>query len=149
MKLSYDMLVQGVYIITAKWRGKTGGMAASWATQTDENRVAVCMGSQSTTRKLVLGSKAFGFHMLGAGQRKTGKQFGSNSSAKMDKFWGIRTRKVKTGAPIFNECIRWFDCRVEGIVASGDSKVIIGRIVGAGKGKVKGKPLIYRSKDYN
>ena len=77
MKLTYDMLVQGVYIVTAKHKGKTGGMAAAWATQADKNRIAVCMGSQSATRKLVLSSGAFGFHILGSGQQALGKKFGT------------------------------------------------------------------------
>lgn len=142
------MLVQGVYIVTAKHGKKTGGMAAAWATQADRNRVAVCMGSQSATRKLVLASRAFGFHILGAGQQKLGKLFGTASSAKVDKFRGIRTRKARTGAPIFNRCVAWFDCRVERAATAGDHKLIVGRIVAAGRGSVRGRPIVYRSGEY-
>ena len=70
------------------------------------------------------------------------------SSAKVDKFGGIRTRKVKTGSPIFRECITWFDCRVERAAASGDNRLIIGRIVASGRGIVRKKPLVYRSSEY-
>ncbi len=148
MKLRYDMMVQGVYIVTANHRGKMAGMAASWATQADVNRVAVCMGSQSATRKLVLASRKFGFHVLACGQRALGGRFGSTSSAKADKFKGMKTRKVKTGAPIFGDCRTWFDCRVEKTASAGDHKIIIGRIVAAGHGKRRAAPLVYRQEDY-
>jgi len=148
MKLRYDMLVQGVYIVAARHRGKVAGMAASWATQADVNRVAVCMGSQSATRKLVLASRAFGFHVLGRGQKALGRKFGSTSSSKVDKFRGMKVGKAKTGAPIFKDCRTWFDCRLEKAISAGDHKIIIGRIVAAGHGKRRAAPLVYRQEDY-
>ncbi len=148
MKYRYDMLVQGVYIVTARHGKKRGGLALAWATQADRNRVAICVGSQSATRPLIIGSRAFGFHVLARGQERLAKRFGTASSARVDKFAGLAVRTARTGSPLLRDCLIWFDCRVERVSGSGDHKVIIGRMVAGGRGRRRGRPLVYRQEDY-
>ena len=149
VKLRYDMLGMGVNVVTARSGDIRGGMAAAWATQVALKCICVCIGSQSYTRKLILKSRAFGFHVLAGDQLRLAKRFGSGNSGKIDKFKGLKVRAGRTGSPVLKDCGLWFECRVIKVInMDKDSKLIVGRIVAAGKGRRSFKPLIYRQSDY-
>ena len=56
MKLRHDMLTHGVYIVCAQFSGRRGGLAVAWAMQVATERILICVGKQSATRELIIGS---------------------------------------------------------------------------------------------
>ncbi|MDI6809128.1 MAG: flavin reductase family protein [Candidatus Eisenbacteria bacterium] len=148
MKLRHDMLAHGVNVVCAEHKGKRGGLAVAWATQVGTERVLICVGSQSATRKLILSSGAFGLSVLGRDQQKIAHLFGRYSSRDRNKFESIGWHTAETGSPLLDDCSVALDCRVEDVHERGDAKLIVGRIVSAERRRQGCEPLIYREEDY-
>lgn len=148
MKLRHDMLAHGVNVVCAQHEGKRGGLAVAWATQVATDRILICVGKQSATRELILGSRAFGLSVLAREQVEVARAFGRRSSRRVDKFEGVGYHTAKTGSPLLNDCAATFDCRVEAVHDHGDEKLIVGRIVAAERLQEEYEPLIYREEDY-
>jgi flavin reductase (DIM6/NTAB) family NADH-FMN oxidoreductase RutF len=142
------MLTHGVYVVCAQYNGQRGGLSVAWATQVATDRILICVGSQSATRELILGSKAFGLSVLAEEQVETARAFGTRSSSDVDKFEGFSHHTAETGSPLLDDCAATFDCRVEDAHDDGSSKLIIGRIVAAERRREVYVPLTYREEDY-
>ena len=148
MKLTHDMLAHGVNVVCAQHEGKRGGLTVAWATQLVADHILICVGKQSATRELILGSKAFGLSVLGREQVDVARAFGRRSSRKVDKFEGVGYHTAKTGSPLLDDCAFAFDCRVEVVHDFQTEKLIIGRIVAAERPQVDYEPLVYQQEDY-
>jgi flavin reductase (DIM6/NTAB) family NADH-FMN oxidoreductase RutF len=148
MKLRHDMLNHGVNVVTAQHEGKRGGLAVAWATQVATDRVLVCVGSQSTTRELILASGAFAVNVLAKDQLKLARHFGSGHSAQVDKFAGIPYHLAETGSPLLNECAAALDCRVDRMLEVEGEKLLLGHVVAVEHNYTDYEPLIYRESDY-
>jgi len=148
MKLRHDMLTHGVNVVAAQHEGRRGGLALAWATQVGTDRILVCVGSQSATRKLILASRAFGLSVLARENLEVARAFGRGSSDKVDKFEGVGYHTAETGSPLLDDCAATFDCTVETVHDLDRQKLIIGRIVAAEFVKQDYEPLIYRQEDY-
>ncbi len=148
MKPRFDMIAHGVNIITAHHEGRRGGMTAAWVTQVAQDHVLVCMGSQSFTRELVLGSGAFGLNKLAVENLEIARLFGGCSSRDMDKFAGLALHSAVTGSPLLDDCALALDCRVVAVHDFKDEKLIIGKVEAVEYRRQDYHPLIYREEDY-
>lgn len=148
MKLRHDLLAHGVNVVCAQHEGKRGGLAVAWATQLATDTILICVGRQSATRELILGSQAFGLSVLTKEQVEVGRFFGRQTSRKVDKFESIGFHTAETGSPLLDDCGAAFDCKVEAVHDQGHAKLIIGRIVKAERIKEEYEPLVYREEDY-
>jgi flavin reductase (DIM6/NTAB) family NADH-FMN oxidoreductase RutF len=142
------MLTHGVYVVCAEHEGRRGGLACAWATQVATNAILICVGRQSATRELILGSEAFGLSVLTREQVEVGRLFGRSSSRGVDKFEKIGYHTAETGSPLLDNCAATLDCTVEAVHDLGTSKLIVGRIVAAERLLDEYEPLIYREEDY-
>ncbi len=50
-------------------------------------------------------------------------------------------REEVTGAPVLEDCLAWFDCRVHSTLPGGDHVILVGRVTAAGSRP--GEPLLY------
>ena len=148
MKLRHDMLTHGVNIVCAQHQGRIGGLAVAWATQVSTDRILICVGNQSSTRELILNSKAFGLSVLHREQIDIARLFGTRSSRTVNKFESVGYHTADTGAPLLDDCIVTFDCNVEVVHDDNGHKLIIGKIVQTESLKKGAEPLIYREEDY-
>ncbi len=148
MQMRRDMLTHGVNIVAAQHEGKKMGLSVAWATQVGTDRLLVCVGSQSATRDLILGSKAFGLSVLRADQIEVSRRFGTKSSRDLDKFEGVAHHTAKTGSPLLDDCGAAFDCMVEAVHEQGEGRLIVGRIVSAEFRSKRYEPLLYREEEY-
>ncbi len=148
MKLTHDMLCHGVYIVGARHEDKASALAVAWATQVATDKVLIAVGAQSYTRELILKSGAFGLSMLEEGQQELGRHFGTQSGRNVDKLATVETETHKTGSPILKNCALWLDCEVSDVFDLGSTKLIVGKVVAAGRNKATFTPLIYREREY-
>ena len=148
MRLRHDMLTHGVNVVCAAHEGRRGGMAVAWATQVGKNRILICVGKQSTTRELILASKAFGLSILAREQLDVARAFGTQSGRKVDKLQGYDYDVAETGSPLLDDCAATFDCRVIAVHDLYDEKLIVGQIVAAKRLQDEYEPLLYREEDY-
>ena len=148
MKLRNDMLNHGVNVVTAQDEGRRGGLAVAWATQMATDRALICVGKQSTTRELILGSKAFGLSVLAQQHLDIARRFGQGQSRDMDKFEGLGVHTATTGSPLLDDCAAALDCEVEMVYdQEGGLKLILGRVVAAEQLMAEHDPLVYRDED--
>jgi len=148
MNLRHDMLNHGVNVVTAAHEGRKGGLTVAWAMQVATDRVLICVGSQSTTRELLLGSGTFAVNVLRRDQLEIARRFGGRHSAEVDKFEGIACHLGQTGAPLLNDCAASLECEVEQVYGEGGERLIVGRVVAAEFHQTDYTPLIYRESDY-
>lgn len=149
MNLRHDMLVHGVYIVTASYKGRVGGLAIAWATQVARDQVLICAGNQSASRDLILESGAFGLNILREGQAALAYSFGRSSIRDRDKFNGIAYHTAETGSPLLDDCAVSLDCKVKAVYDHESSKLIVGRVISVLRHDEKYDPLIYRQEDYD
>lgn len=148
MELRHDMLTHGVYVVCAEHEGRRGGLAVAWAMQVAADQLLICVGAQSATRDLILGSRAFGLSVLRRDQVELAHGFGRRSSRDVDKFAGLGVHTAETASPLLDDCAAAFDCRVEAVFDLAEEKLIIGRIVAAQRLGETYEPLVYRQEDY-
>lgn len=148
MKLRHDMLNHGVNVVCAQHDGRVGGLAVAWATQLSTDRILICVGSQSSTRELILNSKAFGLSVLYRDQVEIARLFGRKSSRSVNKFEHVGYHTAETASPLLDDCMITLDCRVEAVHDANGPKLIIGRVVGVEFVKKEAEPLIYKEEDY-
>ena len=63
--------------------------------------------------------------MLRDDQQDVSSHFASKSAM---KFAGIGYAARRTGAPVLDDCLTWFDCTVHQRVSAGDHTVLFGRV---------------------
>ncbi len=149
MEYSTDLLTHGVYVVTARQEGKTAGLAVAWATQVSSEELLICVGSKSATRPLIEQSASFGLSVLRADQLDMARTFGWHHSDEVNKFAGIAFHTRQSGAPLLNDCVAVFDCRVEKTVElEGGQKLFLARILDGEVFEPEAERLIYRAEDY-
>jgi len=142
------MLTHGVYVVCAAHKGRQGGLAVAWATQVGTDRILICVGKQSSTRELILGSRAFGLSVLARDQVEVARTFGRHSSQRVDKFADLARHTAITGSPLLDDCAATFDCRVLEVMDIGSQKLIVGEVVAGERLRADYEPLIYHEEDY-
>lgn len=90
--------------------------------------VLVCLGSGSATRDAIAASGLFAVTFLGARDAPLADRFAGDDE---DKFEGVPTRELATGAPVLETGLGCCDCVVVQEVAAGDHTVFIGRVEAA------------------
>jgi flavin reductase (DIM6/NTAB) family NADH-FMN oxidoreductase RutF len=148
VKPRHDMLTHGVNIVCAVHEGRRAGLAVAWATQVGVDHVLICVGAQSATRDLILGSQAFGLSVLAGDQVEVARIFGRQSSRTVDKLEHVAYHAAQTGSPLLDECVVALDCRVVRVYDWGREKLIVGQVVAAEQQREDKEPLIYRQDDY-
>jgi len=68
-------------------------------------------------------------NVLKKGQLELARRFGTRSGRNEDKLAGIRWRPGRTGAPILEQALAYFDCELAGRHRAGDHELVLGRVV--------------------
>jgi len=64
-----------------------------------------------------------------------------------ERFAGVPYRTAASGAPVLEDCLAWFDCRVAAMHVVGDHTLFIGEVL-AGAVVSDGLPLVYYNRGY-
>jgi flavin reductase (DIM6/NTAB) family NADH-FMN oxidoreductase RutF len=107
----------------------------------DPPLVLVCIEHVNYTHDLLLEAGCFAINFLSSEQADISRCFASTSPAKYEGFCGVATHEVATGAPVFDECLAFVDCRVVAIYPGGDHSIVIGRVEALGSSEAT--PLLY------
>ena len=76
---------------------------------------------------------AFAVTLLGKDQKHLAEHFVKPASVAGEKLASVKVKKGETGAPILEEGIGYFECKVREIAnAHGDHAVVIGEVVAVG-----------------
>ena len=128
---AFAKMTYGIYVLTTGFEDKYNGMIASWVSQIsyDPPLIMAAVHPNRYSHELINKSKCFALHVLSKDQKDFLKRFkGPDPEA---KFANIKWQKGKTGSPVINDCIAWFECEVVEILNPGNHTLFIGRVVNA------------------
>jgi flavin reductase (DIM6/NTAB) family NADH-FMN oxidoreductase RutF len=139
----------GVTIVTAESRGIQHGMTVSSFTSVslDPPTVSISLEQNSRTHELISEAGSFGITFLSSEQQPISERFAGKFSDDMDRFAGLDTWRIISGAPFLVGGLAFLDCQVHSIHQFGSNSLIIGEILAAKSGENR-DPLLYYNRQY-
>lgn len=134
-KTALRKIPHGVYVIGVKQNTQLNAFTATWLTQVSFTPplVALSIKKDSHSLEMIKRDRVFSVNLLGKNQKVVAEHFVKPAAVVGEKLKGVRHRSGKTGAPVLEEAIAYFECEVRDIAdAHGDHAVIIGEVVEAG-----------------
>jgi flavin reductase (DIM6/NTAB) family NADH-FMN oxidoreductase RutF len=115
--LEYPMLV-----VTAAAGGRRAGCMVGFADHCSISppRFVVWLSHRNHTLAVAREAAVLGVHLLSAEDRGLAELFGSRCGEDVDKFAAVRWHEGPGGAPLLDDCPRWFVGRVLDRFDSGD-----------------------------
>jgi flavin reductase (DIM6/NTAB) family NADH-FMN oxidoreductase RutF len=140
----------GVTILSSFWNAERHGMTVSSFTSIslDPPLVSVSIARDARTFRLIEQSLVFGVTILGDDQAELSDRFAGRVADSEDRFHGVETFTLATGAPFIPGGLAWLDCRVTSQLVAGNNVVYIGSVVAVQSGR-DGRPLLYYDRDYH
>jgi len=141
----------GVAILTVRDGEMIHGMTANAfaSVSKDPMLVLVCVMKDSLTHAMVSRTRNFALNVLSAHQRPLAQRFAKQVTPPLDPFSDISYHRAVTGAPIFEDCASYVDCRVVAAHDGGDHTIFIGQVEAAGMGASRDKLLLWVHGDYH
>lgn len=141
----FRRLSYGVYVVGVADGKRRNAFTAAWVMQTsfEPLLLALSINQEHASYPVLQAGRGFTVNVLKQGQQDLARRFGTRSGRDEDKLAGIRWRPGRTGAPILEEALAYFDCELSGGMPAGDHELVLGRVTG---GKVLDRnaaPLTY------
>ena len=141
----FRRLTLGVYVIGVAADGRSDGFTAAWVMQAsfDPLLLALSINRAHASYPLLHGGGGFVVNLLKHEQLDLARRFGTQSGRDRNKLAGVRWRPGRGGAPILEEALGYFDCRLESSMPAGDHEVVLGRLLEARLLDPDAVPLTY------
>ena len=141
----FHQLSYGVYVVGVADGKRRNAFTAAWVMQTsfDPLLLALSVNREHASYPLLQAGRGFTVNVLKQGQQDLARWFGTRSGRDEDKLAGIRWRPGRTGAPLLEDALAYFDCELSGGMVAGDHELVLGRVT---DGKVLDRnaaPLTY------
>lgn len=142
-------LPYGMFLIGAADGDKVGAFTAAWISQCSFTPPMIMLGVKqgSGGRALIEASRAFAVSVLGAGQMDMAVHFFQRQPRTGNTIGDYTFRVGRTGAPIFEDAIAYFECEVRQVAPAGDHDVVIAEVIDAGIRSDAG-PLLLKDTGY-
>jgi flavin reductase (DIM6/NTAB) family NADH-FMN oxidoreductase RutF len=141
----FHQLTLGVYVVGVADATRRDAFAAAWITQVsfEPLMLALSINPANASYPLLHAGGGFTVNVLREGQLELARQFGTRSGRDHDKLAGVRWRPGRTGAPILEEALAYFDCELGGSLRAGDHELVLGRVRGGDVLAHGARPLAY------
>ncbi len=132
-KKALRMITDGLYIITAASGGKVASATITWLNQKSFHppMVAVSIKKGSFTHTVIKESKSFAIHVLGKDQKTMAEAFFRHCEPQGNTIAGYSFKPGLTGAPIFDVCPSFFECKILDKSDLGDHTTFIAEVIEA------------------
>lgn len=139
----------GVTVVCAARDGERHGMTVSSFTSVslEPPLIIISLHTQSRTHRLIQASGAFAVSILSADQRALSDRFAGRTDEDSDRFLGLQTETLSTGAPTLTGALACLDCRVVQAIPAGTNTVFLAEVAAA-RGDGDGRPLVYHNRAY-
>jgi len=129
---AFSKMTNGIYVLTVKCDDILNGMIASWVTQVsyEPPLILVAVHPNRYSHNLMKKSEAFALHVLDKSQKEMLKRFKGPDPEK--KFIDLSWETKKTGAPILEDCMSWFELQVKEHHNPGNHTLFIGEVINSG-----------------
>ena len=121
----------GVYVVGAAEDERRDAFTAAWLMQAsfDPLLLALSINPRNASYSLLMASGAFTVSVLKRGQLELARRFGTRSVPESDKLAGVRWHPGRSGAPVLDEALAYFDCELTQSFRAGDHELVIGRVI--------------------
>ena len=113
----------------------------------DPPLIGVALAVDARTCRMVESSGAFAITILNSQQRELSERFAGRTTESQDRFAGLETYTLLTGAPLLADGLAGLDCQVVFKYDAGASRLFIGQVVASRLGE-KLPPLVYHEREY-
>lgn len=139
----------GVSIVTTRLGAEVYGLTVSGfaGISLDPPLVMVSVGHNQISHDQLRDGACYGVNLLRNDQADLSNRFAGLQEGVADRFEGVAYRSAVSGAPILDDCLAWFDCRLDAMHAVGDHTLFIGAVL-AGEVVSAAPPLIFYNGDY-
>ncbi|HEY4690802.1 MAG TPA: flavin reductase family protein [Anaerolineae bacterium] len=139
----------GVTIVTTRAGREVYGLTVSGfgGISLDPALVMVSIGHDQRSHDKIREGGVYAVNILHADQVALSDRFASRDPEIADRFAGVACRTVVSGAPVLDDCLAWFDCRVVAEHVVGDHTLFIGDVL-AGDVARQAQPLVYSNRGY-
>jgi flavin reductase (DIM6/NTAB) family NADH-FMN oxidoreductase RutF len=130
-KRALGTMAYGIYVLTTAHRDRVNGMIASWASQISYEPPMICVAVHPNrlSHELINQSGCFALNALGQDQKDLVTRFMKPEPAV--KFGDISYSKGRTGCPLLESCVAFFECELRETYRPGNHTLFIGEIVQA------------------
>ncbi|MFF0200559.1 flavin reductase family protein [Streptomyces sp. NPDC005017] len=109
--------------------------------------VSVAVSARSPLTAAVRADGRYAVAVLARHQEPVARRFAAPGAGRaLGLFTAAPMLPRATGAPVLEDCLAWFDCRLHSVLPGGDHTVLVGRVAAADA--VPGEPLIYHHGEY-
>ncbi len=142
----FRRLTQGVYVVGVSDGEERDAFTAAWVMQVsfDPLLLALSINPEHASYPLLHTGGGFTVNVLKQGQLDLARRFGTRSGREEDKLADIPWRPGRTGAPILEDALAYFDCELSGEMGAGDHDLTLGRVTGGRLLDAEAEPLTYR-----
>jgi flavin reductase (DIM6/NTAB) family NADH-FMN oxidoreductase RutF len=139
----------GVAVVTSIHEGQQYGMTInSFASVSLEPPVVSATLKQLTrTHDLVVKSGMFAVTVLTSRQKDLSDLFAGKFPNVTNRFEGLKTEKLLIDAPILENGIAYFNCRVMNSIPVGENTLFIAEVIAA-RAAGAGEPLVYHNREF-
>ena len=133
----------GVSIVTTCHNERRAGITvnAFCSVSLDPPLILVCIEHKNYAHALIEAAGIFAVNILASDQADISRCFASPSPEKYNRFCGVTTHEVATGAPVFDHCVAFVDCRLAAVYPGGDHSIFVGHVEALGS--TEDAPLLY------
>jgi flavin reductase (DIM6/NTAB) family NADH-FMN oxidoreductase RutF len=127
----FHRLSYGVYAVGVAAGEQRDAFTAAWVMQTsfDPLLLALSINPDNASYPLLHAAGGFTANALKRGQLELARRLGTRSGRDEDKLAGVRWHPGRTGAPILDEALAYFDCELTGRTRAGDHELVLARVV--------------------
>jgi len=141
-KLLQQMLSQGVYVVGVGEGSETNAFTAAWVMQVSFAPVLLAISINQEHRSYLLLKKSgvCSVNVLSQQQMSLAEHFGRSDLE--DKMARATWAAAVTGAPVLQESLAYFDCKVSHEIVAGDHRLVICEVIEARQLNT-GSPMLY------
>lgn len=149
MRAAMRLWATGVAVVSSLHDGVRHGMTVSSFTSIslEPPLVLVSLSKEARTHDLVQRSGAFGVTLLNQAQQQISDRFAGRTSEGQDRFDGLESFTLHTGASFLQGGLSFLDCKVIAAQDIGDHTLFIGQVIDLQVGP-DGAPLVYYNRGY-
>jgi flavin reductase (DIM6/NTAB) family NADH-FMN oxidoreductase RutF len=141
----FRRVTAGLYVVGVSDGDRRNAFTAAWLMQVSFQPplLALSINPDNASYPLLVESGAFTVSVLERGRLDLARAFGTRSGRDVDKLAGVRWRAARSGAPVLEESVAFFDCRVVSRHPAGDHELALGRVVDGAVLRAEAAPMLY------
>jgi len=141
----FRQLTLGVHVVGVAHGEQRDAFTAAWIMQVsfEPLLLALSINPQHASYPLLRRAQAFTVTVLKQGQLEIARHFGTQSGLDVDKLAVMPWRPGRSGAPVLQNGLAYFDCEVTATVGAGDHELVLGRVVDGRILDPGAAPLVY------